>query len=198
MTRRRLRTGVAAFLVLMVMVGASGCGATGLKQASGTSSDAGYVSGQPVTSLAPDQRTPAAVASGPALDADTTISTDAYPGKVVVINVWGSWCARCRKEAPDLVAAAAQTKDIAQFVGINIRDPDPGPARAFVRAFNVTYPSIYDPDARELVKFNGQLAPNAIPSTSIIDQQGRVAVRIVGVISKTTLITIITEVEQGR
>lgn len=178
-TRRGLRTGVAASLVLMVMVGASGCGATGLKQASGASSDAGYVSGQSVTSVAPDQRTPAAVASGPALGADTTISTDAYPGKVVVINVWGSWCAPCRKEAPDLVAAAAQTKDIAQFIGINIRDPDPGPAR-------------------ELVKFNGQLAPNAIPSTLIIDQQGRVAVRIVGVISKTTLLTIITEVEQGR
>lgn len=198
LTRRLFKVAAAVAVIAALGVGSTGCGATGLKQASGASSDTGYISGQAVTSVPPEERTPAAVATGPALDGDTTVSTGDYPGKIVVINVWGSWCAPCRQEAPDLVEAATETASIAQFIGINIRDPDPAPAQAFVRAFKVTYPSIYDPNARELVKFNGQLAPNAIPSTLIIDRQGRVAVRIVGVISKTTLVTIINEVDQGR
>ena len=62
-----------------------------------------------------------------------------------MINVWGSWCRPCRKEAPALQAASEETRDIAQFVGINTKDHDPAPAEAFVRANKITYPSIYDP-----------------------------------------------------
>ena len=86
------------------------------------------------------------------------MSTADYPGKVVVVNVWGSWRGPCRKEAPDLAAASQDSADVAQFIGLNIRDYDPAPARAFVRAFNVPYPSIYDPRGAELVKFTDRRA----------------------------------------
>ena len=57
--------------------------------------------------------------------------SDQLAGKVIVYNVWGSWCAPCRKEAPALEAAAQETADVAQFVGINTRDLDQAPAIAF-------------------------------------------------------------------
>lgn len=66
-----------------------------------------------------------------------------------------------------------------QFIGVNTRDLDPAPAQAFVRAFNLPYPSIYDPDGSQLLDF-GQLPPKAIPSTLIIDAEGRIAARILG------------------
>src|SRR5215208_3332749 len=92
------------------------------------------------------------------------VSSADYRGKVLVLNVWGSWCAPCRKEAPDLAAASKETAKVAHFVGPNIRDYDAAPARAFVRAFNVPYPFIYDPGGAQLVKFT-ELPPSGIPST---------------------------------
>ena len=118
-----------------------------------------------LTRVPPDQRKELPTISGPALGGSQTISTQDFRGKVVVINVWGSWCPPCRKEAPDLQAASVETKDIAQFVGITSKDYDPAPAEAFVRSFKITYPSIYDPSGKVLLAFAGELPPSAIPST---------------------------------
>ena len=136
--------------------------------------------------------------SGPALGGDQVLSTQDHLGQVVVINVWGSWCGPCRKEAPDLQAAYAETSDIAQFIGITSKDYDPAQAEAFVRAFKITYPSIYDPTGKTLLAFAGQLPPSAIPSTMIIDEQGRLAVRVLGEISKITLVAMINDVASGK
>jgi thiol-disulfide isomerase/thioredoxin len=136
--------------------------------------------------------------SGPALGSNQTISTQEFRGKVVVINVWGSWCPPCRKEAPDLQAASVETKDIAQFVGITSKDYDPAPAQAFVRSFKITYPSIYDPTGKVLLAFAGKLPPSAIPSTMIIDREGRLAVRVLSEVSKITLVDMINDVADGQ
>jgi thiol-disulfide isomerase/thioredoxin len=158
-----------------------------------TGSQTGFIGGQSLTWVPLAERRLAPVATGPALSDDGTVSTADYLGKVVVINVWGSWCAPCRKEAPDLVAASKNNADVAQFIGLNIRDYDPAPARAFVRAFNVPYPSIYDPRGVELVKFT-DLPPSGIPSTLLIDRKGRIAARVVGTVSKTTLTQMIIDI----
>jgi thiol-disulfide isomerase/thioredoxin len=151
-----------------------------------------------LTRVAPDQRQELPTVSGPALGSNQTISTQNYRGKVVVINVWGSWCPPCRKEAPDLQEASVETKDIAQFVGITSKDYDPAPAEAFVRSFKITYPSIYDPTGKVLLAFAGDLPPSAIPSTLIIDRQGRLAVRVLSEVSKITLVDMINDVADGR
>jgi len=145
----------------------------------------------------PADRKPAPVAAGPKLGGGQ-ISTADYPGKVIVLNVWGSWCAPCRKEAKDLQAAQVKTRKVAQFIGLNTRDLDPAPAQAFVRAFGITYPHIYDPKGQVLTRFAGDLPPSAIPTTLVIDPQGRLAARVVGTISASTLVDLITDVEQGR
>jgi thiol-disulfide isomerase/thioredoxin len=148
--------------------------------------------------VAPDQRKELPTVSGQALGSNKTISTEDFRGKVVVVNVWGSWCPPCRKEAPDLQAASAETKNVAQFVGITSKDYDPAPAEAFVRSFKITYPSIYDPTGKVLLAFAGELPPSAIPSTMIIDRQGRLAVRVLSGVSKITLVDMINDVANGR
>lgn len=162
-----------------------------------TGSQTGYIGGQSLTRVPPADRRPAPIAEGPALDGEGTVSTADDSGKVVVLNVWGSWCAPCRKEAPDLAAASRDAADVARFVGLDIRDYDRAPAQAFVRTFKVPYPSIYDPRGAELVKFT-DLPPNGIPSTLVIDRQGRVAVRVVGAVTRTTLTQIITDTAEGK
>jgi thiol-disulfide isomerase/thioredoxin len=87
----------------------------------------------------PEKRQPAPKLVGTTLD-DKPFSLTA--GDVVVINVWGSWCAPCRAETPDLVRLANEYGDQGvRFVGINTRD-NPDAAKAFVRSFNVPYPSV--------------------------------------------------------
>lgn len=158
----------------------------------------GFVGGSGYTWVEPADRVEAGVVEGPELGGEETLSTADFEEKVVVVNVWGSWCAPCRKEAPDLVAAAEQTEDVAQFVGINVRDFDPAPAEAFVRAFEVNYPSIHDPDGRTLLAFSGTLPPSAIPSTLVIDPQGRIAARVLGEVDTTTLVGLVDDVVEGR
>lgn len=184
-----LRAGLTA-VILTALLALTGC-------SGGGDSGNGFVAGKTgMTQVDPAQRKPAPVATGTGLDGQQV--TTAHPGKVVVINVWGSWCAPCRQEAPDLQRASEQTADIAQFVGIDTRDPDPGPARAFQRAFGITYPSIHDPQGQSLLQFSGDLPPSGIPSTLVLDDQGRIAARVIGVVDEKTLVALVRDVAAGR
>lgn len=184
--------GVLGVLLAMAVLLLASCdGATGSAPGSGlVQTDPG------LTRVPVDQRHEAPIAEGEALDG-TPLTTADFDGKVVVINVWGSWCAPCRKEAPDLVAAQQQTADVAQFVGINTKDLDPAPARAFDRTFKINYPSIFDPSGGQLLKFT-DLPPGAIPSTLVIDAEGRVAARVIGPITTTSLVQLINDVAEGK
>ncbi|GAA3298461.1 hypothetical protein GCM10020295_34030 [Streptomyces cinereospinus] len=124
------------------------------------------------------ERTAAPDLSGKSLDGGQLDVAD-YKGQVVVLNVWGSWCGPCRAEAKNLETVYRDTKDQGvQFVGINTRDTSNGPALAFEKEFGVTYPSLYDPTGRLMLRFaKGTLNPQAIPSTLVIDRDGRIAAR---------------------
>ena len=135
-------------------------------------------------------RKPAAVVTGPDLDGTGLVTTD-HPGKVVVVNVWASWCGPCRQEAPELNAASRALDKQAVFIGLNVREASPEAGSAFVRAFDVPYAHVYDPDGAQLVRFANDLSPNAIPSTLIIDRKGRTAVRIAGPVTQDTLVQLV-------
>lgn len=108
------------------------------------------------------------------LEPGRTLSTDAYRGQVVVLNVWGSWCGPCRGEADalDQVAAASAPRGV-QFLGIDVRDQRDA-AADFVRDRGVVYPSIFDPPGRSLLALRGY-PRNAVPSTIVLDREHRVA-----------------------
>jgi thiol-disulfide isomerase/thioredoxin len=190
---------MAAALAVAAAVALTGCSATGADEPTRTGGQAGYVGGQKsLTQVPPAARKAAPVVSGTRLGSDRTVSTADFPGKVLVLNVWGSWCNPCREEAPALQAASVKTAGVAQFVGINSRDTGQAPAEAFVRAFKITYPSIYDDDGSVLLNFAGNLPLSTLPSTLIVDKQGRVAVRVAGPITELTLVQLINDVAAGK
>ncbi len=188
--RRRTSRALAA-LVLLASV--SSCTSD-----IGSSGEKGFVSGNGlITTLPVAERSKPGDVSGTTIDGEP-LSLDDYAGQVVVVNVWGSWCAPCRAEAPMLAEAARDLadQDVA-FLGIDSRDPSESAARAFVRRFGIPYPSIYDQQGRTLLAFRGTLTPNAIPSTVVIDRQGRVAASVLGEITRTTLYDLVEEVAQA-
>lgn len=184
---------------MLAVVLLTGCSVTGADEPTRAGNQEGYVGAEKsMTMIAPEDRQPAPEIKGAVLGEDKQISTADLTGKVVVLNVWGSWCGPCRVEAPDLQAASVQTEGVAQFIGLNTRDFDQGPPIAFNRAHKITYPSIWDPTGSVLVSLSGTLPPKAIPSTLVIDKEGRVAARIVGTVTETTLVDLINDVAAGK
>jgi thiol-disulfide isomerase/thioredoxin len=91
-------------------------------------------------------------------------------GKPVVVNIWASWCGPCTAEAPGLARVARAFEGKAQFLGVDIIDHVP-PARAFIRKYGWSYPSVFDPTGaiRDDFGFIGQ------PVTVVFDRAGDVA-----------------------
>ena len=174
-TRRRLlrAAGPLAGVLLLAACGAD----TSDRYGSG---DSGYISGDGVTTEIPsDERGEPLEVAGTTYDGEE-FSSAAHRGEVLVLNVWYASCPPCRKEAPELQAIHEDYQDQGVFfIGVNVRDAA-GPARAFEETYGITYPSMPDPDAEIMYSLRGQVAPNAVPSTLVIDREGRVAARISG------------------
>ena len=164
----------------------------------GSSGNQGYVAGKGIiTSVkAADRKQPGEVA-GRTLDGKQVSLAD-FRGKVVVVNVWGSWCGPCRAEAPMLAQAS---RDLAKkgvvFLGIDSRDPSKDAAKAFVRRFDVPYPSLYDQQGSTLLAFRGTLTPNSVPSTVVGDPQGRGSGSVLGSLTRTTLDDLVDDASSG-
>ena len=141
-----------------------------------------------------DAREEAISIDGEDLDGDPLAVQD-FRGKPVVLVVWGSWCAPCRDEAPDVVGAAEELGDDVQFVGINIRDASTAQAQAFTRRFDVDFPSFYSPSGEALLAFPGVLGMRTIPAFAVLDADGRVAASIIGKLpSRQTLVDVTKDV----
>ncbi|CAB4659809.1 MAG: redoxin family protein [Actinobacteria bacterium] len=165
---------IAAILLLV------GCGG-----GSSTDGAESFIAGNgTVTFLKAETRFPAPAISGEGIDGNMI---RAQEGKIKVINVWASWCAPCRAEAPTLQALSKKYSDVS-FVGILTRD-NVATAKAFIKRFEITYPTLVDD--RILLDFHDSLLANAIPSTLLVDKKGRVAARISGEITVASLTDLI-------
>ena len=111
---------------------------------------------------------------------------------MAVVNVWASWCAPCRAEAPTLAALSVKYSDVA-FIGILTRD-NPATAEAFNRKFALPYPTLIDDSV--LIGFRKTLPANAIPTTVVLDKNGLVAGRISGAITVASLSSLIEKVSE--
>lgn len=195
---RSRRISAVLALSLAGLVGLAGCSSGGndLAKQWEESSDKGYVSGDGSSlSLAPSERTEPVEFSGETETGDVYGSDDTI-GAVTVVNFWYAGCAPCRAEAPDLVAAYDEfSPQGVKFLGVNTRD-QVAQARQFSEEFGIVYPSIMDrPGNREVQQaFAGQVPLNAVPTTLVLDPEGRVAHRILGQLAgESQLRTLINE-----
>ncbi|MGH3442745.1 MAG: TlpA family protein disulfide reductase [Nitriliruptorales bacterium] len=134
----------------------------------------------------PSAREPAPTEAMPVLGEDDELGLPDLRGQVVVVNFWASWCGPCRKEQPDLNRAHERLagEDVA-FVGVDLQDSEAN-GLAHQREFAIPYPSLFDPASVYASKFRG-VSPKAIPSTIIVDREGRVAVRLLGLTTEAEL-----------
>lgn len=151
-----------------------------------------YIAGDgSVTEYAANDRSKPVEFSATLFDGSKVSATD-YRGDVAVLNFWYAACAPCRIEAPDLQELHEDFKaDGVEFLGINVRDEEPT-AAAFERTFGLTYPSAVDKDGGVLLALTKFVPPAAVPTTLVLDKQGRVSARILGVAEKSTLKALIT------
>jgi putative copper export protein/peroxiredoxin len=121
----------------------------------------------------------------PILEGKTLSGGSLYdlPGKIRLVNVWASWCEPCKAEAPLLHDLSVQFPGII-FIGVLTRDHE-APAKKFVAKYGIEYPTLIDDSI--LYKFDDPLMTSAIPTTTIIDKNGRVAIRIAGEVHRESL-----------
>ena len=129
----------------------------------------------------------------PELDGGERISLSDFRGKIVVLNVWASWCLPCRKEAPALQAAWEDYRGRGvQFLGSNYQD-DRDAARGFVEEFGITYPSVFDPSGRLAIDYGFF----GLPSTFVIDGSQRIRFRFTGYLTASRLRAALDDLLEG-
>ncbi|MDH6532195.1 thiol-disulfide isomerase/thioredoxin [Aurantimicrobium minutum] len=193
MTSRILTFGLAAVTALSLTL--TGCASDPLAEQYREGSNKNYIAGDgSVTEITVENRGEPITFSGTTENGDTVSSAD-YLGDVLVVNFWYAGCAPCRAEAPDLEAVFQETAvEGTNFLGVNVRD-QAATIISFNERFGVTYPSIIDQDGQAQLSFASQVPPNAVPTTLVLDAQGRVAARILGQLKDPSILTtLITDV----
>jgi len=189
---RRARALAATGVALAAALTLSAC-----SQESGASTDVvgqGFVSGDgSVRTWDADDRGEPVALTGTDYEGED-VDTAAWLGDVVVLNTWYAACAPCRAEAPDLVELANDREpDGVRVLGINTTD-EAGAAQAFQRTFEVPFPSIDDRSGEVVAQLSGTVPLQAVPSTVVLDREGRVAARVIGLAEGSTLGALVDDV----
>lgn len=187
---RRRNYGVAvAALVAAALAVLAGCAG----DAGADPPDSGYVSGDgSVETWAEAERGDPVELAGTSYD-DEPIDLADWRDEVVVVNFWYANCPPCRKEAPDLAALSEEYQaDGVQFLGVNHVDSTAN-AQAFERRFGIPYPSLNDEESAGVAAMQGAVPLRSMPTTVILDREGRVAARILGLAERSILATLIDE-----
>ena len=158
----------------------------------------GYVAGDgSIEQLAVADRGEPVTLSGTTLEGEPWTLAD-RAGKVVVVNVWGSWCPPCIEETPALQKAWEKVQADGRpvdFIGLDkLESTETG--LAFQRANDVTYPSLAYDGGVPILSLQGKAS--ATPTTLVLDAQSRIAARVSGPVSTTTLLGLVDDVLTGK
>jgi thiol-disulfide isomerase/thioredoxin len=189
--RRALR--IAAVVAAAALL--SGCTSDPLAEDYLDGGNENYISGSGIVEIPEAERGDPVEFTGES-DGGVEISRADYAGSVLVVNFWYASCAPCRAEAPDLEALSQKYGGQgAAFLGVNVYD-GADTSLAFARNFGVTYPSVLDNELGDVrLAFAGQISPSAVPTTFVLDADGRIAARILGQLEERSILdTIVGDV----
>jgi thiol-disulfide isomerase/thioredoxin len=188
-----LKAGALALAAALLL---SGCSSDPLADQYRDGGNQNYIAGDGTVLEIPESNRDAPIEFTSRTDSGKTVSAKDYRGSVLVVNFWAAYCDPCRVEAPDLekLSRAYDGKGAA-FLGVNIADTA-ATSLAFARNYNVTYPSALDANSGSIrLAFAGKTAQSALPTTLVLDAQGRVAARILGQLQSASILdTIIKSV----
>lgn len=192
--RRPLTLRLALALAVPVSLALTSCAAEDPLAQQATAGDGkNYIAGDgSVTEYAASDRGESVEVAGTLFDG-TSVSSSEWDGQVTVLNFWYASCAPCREEAPDLVSLHDDyAPEGAVFYGVNIRD-EKATAEAFERSFGIPYQSFDDKDGGVLLDMTQYVPPQAVPTTIVLDREGRVSARILGLADRSTLKALISD-----
>ena len=186
-TRRRMTALALATAGAIVLSGCTANDSLAEQYREGTGQ--GYISGDGAYTVIAEADRGEPIEFDGLIESGEMVSSDDYRGDVLVVNFWYAGCPPCRLEAPDLEALSQRfAPDGVSFLGVNIYD-QAATALSFAEEFGVTYPSILDVnDGGARLAFAGQVAPTAVPTTLVLDREGRVAARIAGLVSEPSVL----------
>jgi glutathione peroxidase-family protein len=104
-----------------------------------------------------------------------------YSGKVLLVNLWATWCGPCRNETPELVRLYKEYQERGlEIVGLSTEDPiaSEQSVQEFVRAYNVGFHIGWAPRPVVLALMEG--SRGSIPQSFIVARDGRVVKRFIG------------------
>lgn len=188
MQHRRLSLGLIALAAASALL-LTGCTSDPLAEQYREGSGKNYIAGDgTISEFDASQRGEPVEFTGETVEGGTFDSADTV-GEVTVVNFWYAGCAPCRVEAPILeeVSQSFGGKGVS-FVGVNVRD-QAGTAASFEETYGVTYPSILDVnEGTAQLAFAGDVPPAAVPTTIVLDQEGRVAARVLGQLTDASIL----------
>lgn len=166
----------------------TGCSTDPLAEQYRAGSNKNYIAGDgSVIEIPEANRGEAIVYTGTAQDGSTISSAD-FAGEVQVVNFWYAGCAPCRAEADELEQVSRASADQGvSFIGVNVRD-QAQTAATFMTKFGISYPSIIDQNGQVQLAFSSNVPPNAVPTTLVLDKQGRVAARVLGQLTDASIL----------
>jgi thiol-disulfide isomerase/thioredoxin len=189
----RRRSSIAALVVASAVL-LTGCTSDPLADQFREGSGKNYIAGDgTITEYAFADRGEPIEFAGETVEGERFDSADSA-GKVQVVNFWYAGCAPCRVEAPILqeVYEGVDPGEVS-FVGVNVRD-QAGTAAPFEKDYGITYPSILDVESGEAqLAFAGPVPPAAVPTTIVLDKNGKVAARVLGQLKDASILETIID-----
>lgn len=189
-SRRAVLTGLSMAPLLAACSG----GDDSLARQAGDAGGKNYIAGDgSVAEFAPAERGTPVEFTAELFDG-TPVSGADLRGEPALLNFWYAACAPCRVEAPHLVSLHERfAPQGVRFLGVNVRDTVTT-AQAFERTFDIPYPSVEDASGDVLLAMTDHVPPQAVPSTLVLDRQGRVAARVLGAVQEGTLAALLDTV----
>ncbi len=108
------------------------------------------------------------------------VSLSDFKGKVIVVDFWATWCGPCRRGIPDLISLQKEFKDELVVIGISLDRETVKDVVPFVKKNEINYPIVYGNE--EVVNQFGGI--QAIPTSFVIDKNGNIVDKHVGLVDK--------------